>query len=47
VRYLAEPGVVGRISDCTDSLCRMRVGGRSGYISRAHFWGADPGEDVD
>jgi SH3-like domain-containing protein len=42
--YRAEPGVVGRISDCGDGWCRLEVGGRAGYIRAQHLWGVDPGE---
>jgi len=47
VRYRAEPGVVGRISDCAGEWCRFDVGGRRGFIRREHIWGTDPGETVD
>src|SRR5688572_9133783 len=47
VRYRAEPGVVGRISDCGDGWCRLDVGGRAGYIRTGHIWGLDPGERVE
>lgn len=39
VRYRAEPGVVGRLSDCRGGWCRLDVGGRTGYIRTGHFWG--------
>jgi SH3-like domain-containing protein len=44
VRYLAEPGVVGRLSDCTDDWCQLDVRGRRGFIRVEHIWGLDPGE---
>jgi SH3-like domain-containing protein len=47
VRYLAEPGVVGRLSACANGWCRLDVGGRAGYIRTEHFWGVDPGESLD
>lgn len=47
VRFLAEPGVVGRISDCERGWCRLDVRGRAGYIRTDHFWGVDPGETVE
>ena len=47
VRYRAEPGVVGRISDCGDGWCRLEAGRRAGYIRTDHIWGVDPGERVD
>lgn len=42
VRFLAEPGVVGRLSKCADGWCLLKVGGREGYIRTEHFWGLDP-----
>ena len=47
IRYRAEPGVVGRISDCGDGWCRLDAGGREGFIRTGHIWGVDPGERVD
>jgi SH3-like domain-containing protein len=41
VRYLAEPGVVGRLSKCARDWCLLDVGGRQGYIKTKHFWGLD------
>ena len=45
VRYRAEPGVVGRLSECTGAWCRFDAGGRAAYIRKAHLWGVDPGEN--
>jgi SH3-like domain-containing protein len=45
VRYLAQPGVVGRIAGCAGSWCEFDVGGRRGFISRDDIWGTNPGED--
>lgn len=42
VRYLAEPGVVGRLSKCAGGWCLLEVGNRQGYIRIEHFWGLDP-----
>ena len=42
VRYLAQPGVVGRLSDCGGGWCLFDVGGKRGYIRTGHFWGIDP-----
>ena len=47
IRYRAQPGVVGRISDCGDGWCRFDAGGRQGYIRTDHIWGVDPGERID
>ena len=44
VRYLAEPGVVGRLLKCASNWCDFEVRGRRGYISTDHIWGVDPGE---
>jgi SH3-like domain-containing protein len=47
VRYLAEPGVVGGLSRCSEGWCRLDVGGRAGFIRAGHVWGLDPNEEVD
>ncbi len=47
VRYLAEPGVVGRISRCASGWCQLDVGGRRGFIRTEHIWGVDPEEVVE
>jgi SH3-like domain-containing protein len=44
--YRAEPGVVGRISDCSAGWCLFDVGGRKGYMRTEHFWGLDPGGEL-
>jgi SH3-like domain-containing protein len=46
VRFRAEPGVVGRISRCSEGWCLFDVRGRSGYIRTDHIWGISPGERV-
>ena len=47
IRFRAEPGVVGRLSKCTNDWCQFDVSGRQGYIRAAHFWGVDAGEALD
>ena len=47
VRYLAEHGVVGRISKCRDGWCRINIGNRDGYIRTSDIWGVEPKEVVD
>lgn len=47
VRYLAEPGVVGRLSKCAGEWCELDVGGRQGYIRIEFLWGVTPGETVE
>jgi SH3-like domain-containing protein len=44
IRYRAEPGVVGRLSECTVDWCRFDVGERGGFIRTGNIWGTDPGE---
>ena len=46
VRFRAEPGVVGRISRCSDGWCFFDVSGRNGYIRTDQIWGVGPGETV-
>jgi SH3-like domain-containing protein len=47
VAYRAEPGVVGRIEDCTSGWCRIQVGKREGHIRVSDIWGVSNGETVD
>jgi SH3-like domain-containing protein len=47
VRYLAEPGVVGRIESCSGGWCELDVAGRQGFIRAAHIWGVGPDEEID
>jgi SH3-like domain-containing protein len=44
IRYFAEAGVVGRLSDCVPDWCRFEAKGKRGYIRTGHIWGTDPGE---
>jgi SH3-like domain-containing protein len=46
-RYLAEPGVVGRIDKCDGRWCRFEVGKREGYIAQTDLWGVSAGEHID
>lgn len=47
IRFRAEPGVVGRISNCDGSWCRFDVKGRAGFIREDHIWGTDGKEIVE
>jgi SH3-like domain-containing protein len=47
VRYLAEPGVVGRLEGCSGGWCDVDVAGRRAFIRAEHIWGAEPNEEVD
>lgn len=44
VIFRAEPGVVGKISECGRGWCKLDVRGRMGYIEAAHLWGIDAEE---
>lgn len=39
VAYRAEPGVVGRITECNKDWCLFDVKGRKGWIQTDHIWG--------
>ena len=39
IAYRAQPGVVGRITDCRDGWCRFDVKGRGGWVRTDHIWG--------
>ncbi|MDQ3472091.1 MAG: SH3 domain-containing protein [Pseudomonadota bacterium] len=47
VRYIAEPGVVGRIENCRDGWCQITIDKREGFIRSADIWGVGDGEVVD
>ena len=47
VRYLAEPGVVGRIDKCANGWCRSAIGKRAGYVHTSDLWGVGENEVVD
>jgi SH3-like domain-containing protein len=42
--FRAEPGVVGKISECSSGWCKLDVKGRMGYIEAGNLWGVDPAE---
>ena len=42
--FRAEPGVVGKISECGRGWCRLDVKGRMGFIEAGHIWGVDAAE---
>lgn len=47
VRYRAEHDVVGRIAQCGNGWCRIKVGKRQGYIRTTDIWGVGEGETLD
>lgn len=46
VLYMAAPGVVGRVSECTVGWCRFDAHGQGGFVPAAGLWGVDPGETL-
>ncbi len=38
--FRAEPGVVGRVTDCERDWCMFDVNGQRGFVSRRNLWGA-------
>ena len=47
VRYMAAPGVVGRIDKCSEGWCRIAIGKREGYVRTSDIWGVGENEVVD
>lgn len=47
VRYLASPGVVGRIDKCARDFCRIAIGKKTGYIAQADIFGLSLGEEIE
>jgi SH3-like domain-containing protein len=45
--YIAQHGVVGRISKCRDGWCRIEIDRRKGYIRASDIWGVGENEVVD
>lgn len=45
-RFRAAPGVVGRISRCSDGWCLFDVRGKRGYIRIDNIWGVGPNESI-
>lgn len=46
VLWRAEPGVVGRLSQCARGWCRFDVQGQAGYIEATRLWGVLPEESL-
>ena len=42
--WRAEPGVVGKLSECRKGWCRIDVRGKIGYVKATALWGVDPDE---
>ena len=45
--YMAQHGVVGRVSKCRDGWCRIEIDRRKGYIRTSEIWGVADNEVVD
>ena len=39
--WRAEPGVVGKLTDCNKGWCKLDVNGRMGFVETAHIWGTE------
>jgi SH3-like domain-containing protein len=46
VLWRAEPGVVGRISQCARGWCRFDVAGQAGFVEASRLWGVQPEESL-
>ncbi len=47
LNWRAEPGVVGKISQCESGWCLFDAGGKRGFIQVDRIWGVDAGEVVE
>ena len=47
IRYRAEAGVVGRVSNCRQGWCGIKIGKREGNIRVADIWGVGADEVID
>ncbi len=43
---MAEPGVIGRLTECRDAWCRIEIAGTRGWLKRSEFWGVYEDEQV-
>jgi SH3-like domain-containing protein len=47
VRYRVEPGVVGRLEQCSNGWCVIQIGKREGYVRTSDLWGVASTELID
>ena len=47
VAYQGEPGVVGKISKCSDGWCKISIAKREAYVRMSDIWGVTNGESVN
>src|SRR4051812_44961841 len=40
-----DPGVIGRIEECSGDWCRLQVKGYTGWLKRTEIWGVDATEN--
>lgn len=38
--WRVEPGVVGKLGDCSEGWCRFDIKGRTGYLPENRLWGS-------
>ncbi|MES2289499.1 MAG: SH3 domain-containing protein [Pseudomonadota bacterium] len=46
VVWRAEPGVVGKVTQCTGGWCNLDVGGKKGFVEVAHLFGVAADETL-
>lgn len=46
VLFRAQPGVVGRVSQCGSGWCRIDVRGQTGFVEARSLWGVEPNETL-
>ena len=46
VLWRAEPGVVGKLSQCTSGWCRIDVRGQTGFVEASRLWGVASDETL-
>jgi SH3-like domain-containing protein len=42
---LLDPGVIGRLEECSGDWCRLEVKGYEGWLKRTEIWGVNPTEN--
>jgi SH3-like domain-containing protein len=42
---LLDPGVIGRLEECSGDWCRLEVKGHEGWLKRTEIWGVNPTEN--
>ncbi len=41
LKWRLEPGVVGKLGDCTVGYCEFDTGGHAGWVEQRRLWGAE------